>query len=284
MNINIAAVTILYNPEQDFYDNILSYAAHVSLLILVDNSEKPDLGFHKKLQEIAHVQIISYHENKGISKALNDAIELAESKGFDWIMTMDQDSSFEQEMIEKYLMQFSALPNKEMIAAVGPVSELKNRPDTGEKTIRVTSLITSGSLVNIGISKKIGGFNEKLFIDEVDHEFCYRAILQGYSILQFQEIFLQHKLGELTSIPLPFGRKTNPRSLHSPLRLYYMVRNACYMISTFKASFPEEMKRKKTDVLVKIKNSLLFEKNKLKVMKYVAQGLYHFYSGRFGKY
>jgi rhamnosyltransferase len=284
MNKNIAAVTILYNPEKDFYNNILSYANHVSLLILIDNSENPDLDLHKKLQEINHVIIIPYHENKGISKALNDAVELAESKGFDWIMTMDQDSSFEKLMIEKYVEQFSLLPNKEMIAAVGPVSESKNNPDTGEKTINVTSLITSGSLVNIGITKKIGGFNEKLFIDEVDHEFCYRAILQGYSILQFPEIFLQHKLGELTSIPLPFGRKTNPRSLHSPLRLYYMVRNSCYMISTFKTAFPEEMKRKKTDVLVKIKNSLLFEKNKLKVIKYVAKGLCHFFTGRFGKY
>ena len=34
--------------------------------------------------------------------------------------------------------------------------------------------MTSGNLLNLKIAEKIGDFEEKLFIDEVDHDYCYR--------------------------------------------------------------------------------------------------------------
>lgn len=52
--------------------------------------------------------------------------------------------------------------------------------------------------------KKIKGFNNELFIDTVDTDFCYRLLLNGYRIIQLKNIYLDHQLGNITERKL-FG-------------------------------------------------------------------------------
>ena len=283
MTTNIASVTVLYNPGKDFLSNIYSYANHVSLVILVDNSENPDTSFYTQLPKDIKVELIINRENKGIAVALNQGIKLAAAHDFEWALTMDQDSFFEKEMIEKYVETFNHIAEKNKVAVVGPVFEKKIKTNFAE-IIPVTSLITSGSLVNIAFFNQIGGYNEQLFIDEVDHEYCYRAKLKGYSILQLQQVYFQHALGKTKHVTTISGQKNKSKTFHSPLRLYYIVRNSCYVIAKFKVSFPEEMKLKRKDVLVRIKNNFLYGNNKIAVLKYVIRGFLDFKRKRFGKY
>ena len=160
MNTNIAAVSVLYNPNKEFLSNIKTYAEYVPLLILVDNSENPDHSFYDNFKDDPKIKLIIYHQNNGIAKALNDAISLASSYGFNWILTMDQDSSFENGNIVKYFSVFDQLPNKENIASVGPLYYYNQKNVSSEKIKPVTELITSGAILNIAINKKLGGYDE----------------------------------------------------------------------------------------------------------------------------
>ncbi|MEO6671021.1 MAG: glycosyltransferase family 2 protein [Ferruginibacter sp.] len=283
MTTNIAAVTVIYNPDENFLSNIYSYANHVSLLVIVDNSENPDPAVYALLQKDARVSLILNRENKGIAAALNQGIKLASSHGFEWALTMDQDSYFLDLMIEKYIDIFIQLPGKDKVAVLGPVFEKKDQ-NTIAGTVEVTSLITSGSLVNIAIFNQLGGYNEALFIDEVDHEYCYRAKLKGFLILQLQQVFMEHALGKVKQVNTISGQKKKSKTFHSPVRLYYIVRNSCFVIKTYKKSFPSEMKLKRKDVLVRIKNNFLYGNNKISVLKYVIRGYMDFRRKRFGKY
>ncbi len=280
MNKSIAAVTVLYNPQEVFIKNIYSYSNRVSLLILIDNSENPSPALYDCFKNDPTIKIIFYHSNNGIAKALNDAVRLAAANGFDWILTMDQDSWFERKDLENYLAAFAQLPNKEKTAVVGP--EFENKNTSGIK--KVISVITSGSLVNIKAFGSIGGFNEDLFIDEVDHEYCYRAILDGYAVLQIQQGFLQHSLGNLINVTTISGKKNKAKALHAPIRLYYIVRNSLYVISRYKNSFPAEMNFKRKDVLIRIKNNLFYGKHKLSILRYVVRGYIDYKKNRMGKY
>lgn len=281
---NIAAVVVLYNPDESFVDNIKSYLNQVSMLVIVDNSEKPDLSVFDSLKENDKIKYIINHQNYGVAKALNEGIKLAAAAGYRWVLTMDQDSWFEKEMIENYLYTLNELINKEEIAVIGPVFEKRPVISITEKTKQVTSLITSGSLVNAAVFNSIGGYNEKLFIDEVDHEYCYRVKLKGFDIIQVLNIYLNHSLGKEERVKTILARKNKLKSLHSALRLYYMVRNSCYVISIYKNDFPEEMKIKRKDVLVRIKNNLLYGPNKIKVLKYVVRGYFDFKRDKLGKF
>lgn len=60
-----------------------------------------------------------------------------------------------------------------------------------------TALITSGTLLNLSLFQKIGGFDENLFIDAVDHEYTIKSLLTGYKIIQFPCIQLTHQIGTL---------------------------------------------------------------------------------------
>jgi rhamnosyltransferase len=282
MKTDIAAVVVLYNPDKKFINNIYTYASHVSLLILVDNSEIPDHSFYESFVHDPTVKLIINNENTGIARAVNSGIELAAANGFAWAMVMDQDSFFKQAMIEKYLADFNKLADKNNIAVTGPVTDGKVSVTAHENIQNVTSLITSGSLINISIFIAIGGYNEQFFIDEVDHEYCYRAKLKGYAIFQLQDVSLEHSLGHQLEVTTLSG-KNKLKSFHSPVRLYYIVRNCCYVIAAYKKIFPREMKLKRKDMLVRIKNNFLYGSHRLAVLRYVMLGFMHYKMNRFGK-
>jgi len=79
------------------------------------------------------------------------------------------------------------------------------------------TLITSGSILNLSLVKKVGDFNEDLFIDFVDAEFSYRVIQAGFINLMFSNILLNHAIGDLVS-----GRSvvTLKKSLRIILKMY----------------------------------------------------------------
>lgn len=282
MKNNIAAVVVLYNPDKNFINNIYTYINQVSLLIVVDNSENPDHSFYNVLQKEQHVKFIINNENTGIAKAVNTGVQFASAQGFEWVLLMDQDSFFEEKMIQMYLARFNELTDKKTIAVIGPEIGKKEENIPPGKINSVNSLITSGSIINVEIFMRTGGYNEKLFIDEVDHEYCYRIRLQGYSVLQMTNIYMEHSLGRQSQITTILQKK-KIKSFHSPVRLYYIVRNCCYIISIYKKKFPEEIKLKRKDMLVRIKNNFLYGNNRLSTLKHVILGFVHYKMNRFGK-
>lgn len=54
---------------------------------------------------------------------------------------------------------------------------------------RVPRMMTSGSVISVRKALEIGGFDERLFIDEVDCEICYRAVGAGFSLFQSSDVF-----------------------------------------------------------------------------------------------
>jgi rhamnosyltransferase len=147
----------------------------------------------------------------------------------------------------------------------------------------VPRMITSGTLLNLDLFRKIGPFNEDLFIDQVDFEYCYRAILKGYTNVQFKNIFLNHALGATSFHRSLRSFSETKRSLHSPLRLYYMTRNYLYVKSKYKNDFPAEVNHSRKDLLNRIKNNLLYGTKRMVVIRNVFSGYIDFYRGKMGK-
>ena len=187
MNKNIGAVVVLYNPDKNYIKNINTYLYHVSLLVIVDNSEIPDYSVYKLLEHNNHVKFIINKENTGISKAINDGVKLAVKEGIEWVLTMDQDSFFENNMIESYLSELNEISNNKKVAVIGPVLEKKSEEFIPTKIKEVTSLNTTGSLINTSISYKNAGI------------FCFT--IRKYTFEPYP--------WKATSSKNPFGRKEN---------------------------------------------------------------------------
>jgi rhamnosyltransferase len=275
----VAGVVILYYPDtHNLYSRIESYSNDLDKLYIIDNSEQP-FELIKKFDKVSY---ISDRENKGIANRLNQAAFLALKENFDWLLMMDQDSYFAPKNITNYLKCVNNFPGFD-VAQFGVQFDSQVSQSPKCTPVEVTQLITSGSLLNLSLFKEIGEFNEDLFIDQVDFDYCYRAILKGYKNVQFKNIFMHHNLGTTTVHKSLKSYKNTARSLHSPMRLYYMTRNYFYISSRYKNKFPNEVHTSRKDLLIRIKNNFLYSSKRIAVLKSIYLGFYHFKRNKWGK-
>lgn len=283
--MNISGVVIMYNPDEEVVQRIQTYLPILHNLYIIDNSEKNSRGLLYSLLNDERVVYFHDGENAGIAKRLNQAAQQGINDGASLLLTMDQDSYFDQEVLDKYLQAVQRFTDPQGVAMFG--IEYDKRlisPKEGFAFEKLTHLITSGSLVNLHLFTIIGEFDEKLFIDHVDHEYCFRSIVKGYSIIKFNNILLNHSLGLVSQHRSIKNLKVTPRALHSPVRIYYMTRNFLYLNQIYKSSFPEEMIAFRKHLFNRIKNNVLYNKKRHLVMRYIVKGFMDFKSGKMGKY
>ena len=91
--MKLSGTVIWYNPSNDSVINLRTYFPYVEKLYIVDNSEQDN---SKLLTEDIRTKIeyIPNFQNLGIARALNIGCERAVNDKFEWILTMDQDSKF----------------------------------------------------------------------------------------------------------------------------------------------------------------------------------------------
>lgn len=221
----IAGVVVLYYPGECINNNISTYLKFLDKLYVVDNTPG---GSEVNINLGPKIEVITFNENRGIGFALNYALEKSWKGGFNWLLTMDQDTSFRGIDCEKLIKLANQLYKKNQRVAVVSAS------DKSPKSIKLkinNICITSGSLVNVTAARSINGWNELLFVDGVDYDFSLRMINNKYITVQDEKIKLNHQLGS----PLEFnvGGLTLVTYIHQPLRTYYCFRSAFFLIRSF---------------------------------------------------
>lgn len=278
----VAGAVILYNPEDDVLQNIYSYLPFIDKLYVIDNTENKISSLAAGISGEYKVQVIHDGKNEGIAKRLNEACRLALEEGCNWLLTMDQDSRFEGNSLSDYLLCAGSFLYKDTTAMFG-VEYTKPSDETNCTPVETTHLITSGSILNLTLFDAVGRFDEALFIDEVDLEYCYRAVTKGFKIVKFSNIFLTHHLGRMSYHKSLKNLAVTPRILHSPVRLYYMVRNYLYVAKKYKNTFAETDAYRRKALLNRIKNNLLYGKNRMQTIHYLIKSWKDARDGNMGK-
>lgn len=274
----INGVVILYQPNDNVNENINTYLPFVNKLYVFDNSEPAS----NKILPNEKIIVIADNQNKGIAERLNQACKLAQADGADWLLTMDQDSYFSEDNLSLYKKVFEQFDDKDKTAIIGV--EYNHKPNNKIiDWIDSDALITSGSLVNLKLNNKLGGFDEALFIDDVDGDYCLNTIANGYRSILFNNVYLNHSLGTI-SVHRSFKnfKKTN-RVLHSPIRMYYAVRNYLYLEKKYKHLLPQLPIIRKKTLQNRLKNNLFYGKNKLQLVRFILLAFYHYKKGKMGK-
>lgn len=268
--MKIAAVIILYHPPQDFITNLKSYYNYIDKVFIFDNTGT-ESGIGEHLQKLSKVEFIQNHNNEGIAYPLNAGAKKAILEDFEWMLMMDQDSYFSENSISSYFNCFNKYVGKENIAMFGTRYGRLNNPSSETfEPAEVNELIISGTLVNLNLFKQTGNFDEALFIDFVDHDYCIRAKRMGLSIIQFPNIYLSHQLGTevyRSSIKTLFLIKKR-KSIHSPLRCYYMYRNYLYLKKKYEGSDIPLLKNIRGTTKGNILNSIFYGRDTVRTIKY----------------
>lgn len=268
----LCAVVVFYNPAQNMLDNIFSYLDIVSELIIIDNSDKMCLIDNRIISNVK-IKYIKLDRNVGIAKALNIAAEYAIFSNYNYLLTLDQDSSISIQTIRKL---YNLIEGNCRVGIVSPYQQNNNYPTLKNNVgvYEVDTVITSGNILSLAAYQYVGGFEDKLFIDYVDFEFCLKLRKNKYKILIDDSLVLDHKLGDL-QVRRFFGKKVSVTN-HNAKRYYYRTRNRLFVLKKYwnvSDSFNNvETKLFFTDI-VKI---ILYEKNKFSKVLAILYGIIDF--------
>lgn len=271
----------------------------ISILILVDNGTEDRALRDIKRIASERVQVIFNSNNRGVAVALNQGLHRSRELGFAWAITLDQDSQPATNLVEELCLSYSKSSNQEQICIVAPQiisHELDKktyylRPKLGplykreycrgEDLDSVTTVITSGSLINLEAFEHVGDFREDFFIDYVDTEFCLRARSMGYSIIVACNAKIDHILGDRRRVKV--GEVTLYPTFHPPLRWYYISRNRIAMIRMYALRFPHWFSYELVASWYTLMRMLLTEDQRLEKLSAIWQGMWDGLRGRMGE-
>jgi rhamnosyltransferase len=275
----IAAVVILYNPEDDAFRNITSYLNQVSMVIAVDNSETPLPETSARIEVLPGVTYLPNYSNLGVAKALNIGAERAVTEGCDFLLTMDQDSRAASDMVPR-MLECLAGQDLSRLGIVAPfhVTAARQSPPCDVVCQEVMTPMTSGSLLNLHAYRIAGRFRDDFFIDFVDNEYCLRLHRLGFKVLRANQAILHHSVGDIRRYG-PFVATNHP-----PLRRYYKTRNRFLVNRLYRRDFPVHCLIDRVRLAKEIASILLFEREKAAKCRMMWRGYIDYRRGRFGKY
>lgn len=269
---------VLYRPGLEVVDNIRSWAGQVENVYAVDNSETSDPAFGTWVTDLRNVTYISQGENLGIAMALNIGAERAIEQGYDFLLTMDQDSVAVADMVA-LMLECLDDRNVARIGIVSPFHVTKSGHLPGTELCQdVMTPMTSGCLLNLAVYRTVGPFRNDFFIDFVDNEYCLRLRKNGFGVCRANLARLEHSVGDTKKYG-PFIA-TN----HSPLRRYYKTRNRFMVFHDYVRDFPGHCIFDMVRLAKEVASIILFEEEKLSKLDMMWRGWRDYRRRRFGKY
>jgi rhamnosyltransferase len=226
----IGAIIVSYNGNDVITDTVKAIVPQVGHVVIIDNgSDDLTVSVLSSLKRSFNVEILRLQSNLGIAAALNVGVDCLLNRGFEWAITLDQDSTPNANMVEEFVA-FHAT-NQEVNFMCPVIQALDEEVHVNTS---VLTAITSGNLVKISLINDVGGYDEGFFIDSVDFDFCLKVAMRGEDVIRVCQARMQHQLGDPAKSMLINNFYTN----HSPVRRYYIYRNFVHMISRYFKMFP----------------------------------------------
>ena len=285
----VCAVIVSFNAPNKLVACLISVLPQVNKVVVIDN--KSDQGTHDAIVDIGDnkkIEIIYNNINMGLGYAFNQGIRYSTLNGYQWTLLLDQDSVLDERMIENMLFAYNKLEkgDREKTMLLSPriydknlLQELPALITTRTRSIKIYGSIkdifihfqiSSGSLLKRELISKIGLLNEKLFIDSIDYDYCFRVLDNGYYILQCGNACLKHSLGEINN---KFGAKY---SQHSASRVYFQTRNGLFIIYKYGRKYRSIAYAEIYRLVGKIPRIIFLETNKVEKIKMYFKGIKDF--------
>jgi len=259
-----AAIIIAYHPDKALLcKNIEAFINDVDIVLIHRNSDD-DMSY-LTYQWGSKIKFIGGGNNQYIAKPLNEALKYCHINGYNWLLTMDQDSLWKD--FSGFKSAIENVENNESIAIYAPNVNYFNK-NTNAKYLDIEWVIQSGMLLNVNVCLSLGGFREDYKIYGVDEEFCYWANLHDKKVRILPRFNLKQQYG--TSRMTRWGFYVYD---YSPIVRYFMIRNMIWM----KREFPKSTtSRRILSVIAHNTRDITFcENKKFAKLKMFTKGIFH---------
>jgi GT2 family glycosyltransferase len=216
---SILAIVVLYKrqPEEcsslrtlaDAASNLAPGAIRFSIVI-ADNTPGGQVVGH--IPE--GVRYLKYPDNPGLAQPYNDAISYATQEGFDWLLTLDQDTQLPANFLSSLDFHARQYTDQIHVAAIVPRIVDQGRqispfrfvggflpvvldPDFEGISRRFTSAINSASLLRISSLREVGGYDPEFPLHHSDTRLFQQLDEAGKKIAVASDIVAGHELAIL---------------------------------------------------------------------------------------
>ncbi len=235
-------VVVTYRPDPGFAARLAAMCQEVGRMVVVDNTATSATS--DSLAAIrAHCgcQLLCNDSNLGTAAALNRGFAELERLGCRWAVAFDQDSTPEAGLVAHLRAYADRQPDRPAAvvgsnwidaARGGPSRFLTRHPSlplcfkrvTAERDLpAVTTVIMSGALFSLAAWRALGGFDESLFLDLVDADYCLRTRRAGRAVSVAANARLLHPRGRKRAVRF-LGRTWWPAFMPT-WRLHHLFRN-----------------------------------------------------------
>lgn len=258
-------------------ERIRQILPQVGKVVVVDNTplETRSLDVRVAMHGVPNTELIENQVNKGIAAALNQGLAFAAENGFDWLITLDQDTQCHPDMVKTLTRLSKVCQPRPLVLGSNYFDPQVNRTkvpvgQNDDDFLAQKTVITSGSLIDVNMALSIGGFRADYFIDQVDHEFCLRARAHGYTVIISRQPLMTHSVGRPGGVRMPFlGVLPN----HPPVRKYYIARNTVVTVATYWRKEPTWCMRRLVRLFLGLIEMALLEEHRFSKVRAFAGGV-----------
>ena len=253
---------IWFNPDKKAIARVKALSEIFDKVFIYDNSSSSNASV---IPNKRNVYYLFNGKNNAIAVAFNQIVKKADN--CDFLFALDQDTEINVSQIKKlkdYINQYY----QNDIGIYCPDIYFSKKDMSDSSIVDIDFTITSCSMINISVFKKINGYDEKIFLDGVDRDFCFRLRNSGYRIKKVGSVKVRQHLGNDKKSILGVYE-------HSPLRNYYIAYNRRYFINKFPNYFKNWNKIKYLYLSEgkQLLNVAFFEKDKLSKMRSILKGI-----------
>ena len=196
---SLLIAVVFYHPHSSHIQHFLSISSSLGHKLAFFNSQFT-VSFADSLRS-SDILISGSGHNVGLSVAYNHIFNYAISHNFDFVLLLDQDSCVDNHTLhtfKNFSFKFlsSSRDNEAGIISISPLyshseysSYLRNSDfcsdDTSFTVVSERFNINSCSIVPVKLWQSVGGYDEDLFVDRVDLDFCDRLTLNNFKVCKF---------------------------------------------------------------------------------------------------
>jgi hypothetical protein len=272
--VRVLAVIVLYKmlpSESPSFRTLLAAISGLAdgqadiKILLYDNTVRgQDVGALP-----AGVQYKADIENGGLAKAYNYALNIAQEEGFDWLLTLDQDTTLPIDYLCKLCHTAAFVASLDTVAAIVPrVSDdgraispftitkhlIRTRPipaDTFGVPLEHVYAVNSASIIKVDALRVIGGYDPAFCLDYSDIVVFHRLRCNSFDVFIAGNIHVDHEIAHFDlknrSTPARYDRGVRAegefydeylgKAAHTVLVLKLFVR-AAYSVKKMGGSLP----------------------------------------------
>lgn len=234
----VRLVVPTYRPDVDAVANVAALAEQAPVLVVDDGSPATYSAQLDRMDAVAGVTVLREPVNRGIAAAMNTGIRVAWDHGAGWVVTFDQDSrpgpAYVSTVVGAAATSGAALVGAGVVGGHTLTESVADQAPVAE----VRALYQSGMCLSRATWLLLGDFDESLFIDHVDTEYCLRARSATLRVACVPGLRLDHRLGagheQFRRVGVgPIGSSA---TFHSADRRYYMNRNLVVLLRRYGAA------------------------------------------------